>query len=412
MRNTMIKRIFLVFALIFASIGQPVAPVSVPVISHISSAITSRAQATPVASISLPSSITAWTRTSASGVTPMTWNLSLGSNVYAGYNLIFRVYSDSGLSTKTQEVTHRLTEADMQPGATLNLAADGLVAPGATDWVTVAVGTISPAGRVSEWLYPTALTPTDATAAMTWSASDKTAGIALSGGNLFAVQNSAPGGVRSSRGVSSGKFYVEFVTAGGQIDLYDGTASLTVDQERTADGGTPSAHAATYPSNTNVANYNTTTIVTPGYSGAIFTAGISGTTMTTATPAVGSLAIGQYVAGPGIAWGTKITAGSGTSWTVNISQTVVDSGSFIVSGALIGMAVDVTNNKLWLATNNVWANSGNPAAGTGGLSIAGIGTPVFPAIQIPNGYRVGFFPGTQGLTTGFAFTPPTGFVGP
>lgn len=50
------------------------------------------------------------------------------------------------------------------------------------------------------------------------------------------------------------------------------------------------------------------------------TASISGTTLT--TPDATNVAIGQTVTGSGVTAGTKITGGSGTSWTVNNSQTV------------------------------------------------------------------------------------------
>jgi hypothetical protein len=56
---------------------------------------------------------------------------------------------------------------------------------------------------------------------------------------------------------------------------------------------------------------------------ATFTGAISGTTLTT-SGATGTIAIGQYLDDgvAGIIPGTMITAGSGTSWTVNNSQTV------------------------------------------------------------------------------------------
>lgn len=50
------------------------------------------------------------------------------------------------------------------------------------------------------------------------------------------------------------------------------------------------------------------------------TASIAGTTLT--TPDATGVAIGQTVTGAGVTAGTVITAGSGTSWTVNNSQTV------------------------------------------------------------------------------------------
>lgn len=65
---------------------------------------------------------------------------------------------------------------------------------------------------------------------------------------------------------------------------------------------------------------------TAAYAGATFTGSISGTTLTTSN-ARGTIAIGQTIQGIGVngaavAAGTVITGGSGTSWTVNNSQTV------------------------------------------------------------------------------------------
>jgi hypothetical protein len=55
---------------------------------------------------------------------------------------------------------------------------------------------------------------------------------------------------------------------------------------------------------------------------AVFTGSISGTTLTVNSLSSGALAIGQQVFGVGVTKETIITAGSGTSWTVNISQTL------------------------------------------------------------------------------------------
>lgn len=58
--------------------------------------------------------------------------------------------------------------------------------------------------------------------------------------------------------------------------------------------------------------------------GAVFTAAIAGTTMTVSAVASGTIAIGQSIADAtgNVLPGTVITAGSGSSWTVSISQTV------------------------------------------------------------------------------------------
>lgn len=57
-----------------------------------------------------------------------------------------------------------------------------------------------------------------------------------------------------------------------------------------------------------------------GGTGAVITGSISGTTLTVSAVAAGAVAIGQAVIGASA--NTYITAGSGTSWTVNNSQTV------------------------------------------------------------------------------------------
>ncbi|MDR3415440.1 MAG: hypothetical protein P4L83_04560 [Nevskia sp.] len=57
-------------------------------------------------------------------------------------------------------------------------------------------------------------------------------------------------------------------------------------------------------------------------SGAVFTGSIAGTTLTITSISSGVLAIGQAVHNNGVAPNTWITAGSGSNWTINTSQTV------------------------------------------------------------------------------------------
>lgn len=54
---------------------------------------------------------------------------------------------------------------------------------------------------------------------------------------------------------------------------------------------------------------------------ASFTGVIAGTTLTVSS-VTGAVAIGQFVMGTGVAPGTWIVSGSGTSWTINLSQTI------------------------------------------------------------------------------------------
>ena len=62
---------------------------------------------------------------------------------------------------------------------------------------------------------------------------------------------------------------------------------------------------------------------------ATFTGSISSTTLTVSS-VTGTVKIGQIVTGGTVAAGTYITAGSGTSWTVSVSQTATATGSTLV----------------------------------------------------------------------------------
>ena len=78
---------------------------------------------------------------------------------------------------------------------------------------------------------------------------------------------------------------------------------------------------------------------------AVFRGSISGTTLTVESTSSGTIAIGQQVLGIGVANETVITGGSGTSWTVNISQTVASEGmSSVAVGAVI--TADISGTTL------------------------------------------------------------------
>ena len=64
-------------------------------------------------------------------------------------------------------------------------------------------------------------------------------------------------------------------------------------------------------------------------SAATFTGSISATTLTVSS-VTGTVKIGQVVTGGTVATGTYITAGSGTTWTVSVSQTATATGSTLV----------------------------------------------------------------------------------
>lgn len=73
---------------------------------------------------------------------------------------------------------------------------------------------------------------------------------------------------------------------------------------------------------------------------ATFTGTISGTTLTVSGVS-GTIAIGQTVAGAGVASDTVITAGSDTSWTVSVSQTVSSEAMSSYSLEMYGALADL-----------------------------------------------------------------------
>ena len=87
---------------------------------------------------------------------------------------------------------------------------------------------------------------------------------------------------------------------------------------------------------------------------AVFTASISGTTMTVSAETSGVIAIGMTITGTGVTAGTTITAGSGASWTVSASQTVSSTTitatpnlTVVNDGAFTGAnTVDVVDNYI------------------------------------------------------------------
>ncbi len=81
----------------------------------------------------------------------------------------------------------------------------------------------------------------------------------------------------------------------------------------------------------------------------------------------------------------------------------------VSAGDVVMVAYDATNGKFWAGVNNTWANSGNPAAGTGNLGTgptgyvhAAAGVDIFNR----NAELVGHF-----VTADFSYTPPSGFLG-
>jgi hypothetical protein len=68
-----------------------------------------------------------------------------------------------------------------------------------------------------------------------------------------------------------------------------------------------------------------------GGAAAVIVGGITTGTLTVASVTSGALAIGQALSGPGLAVGTVISAGSGTSWTITPSPQTIASGTMITA---------------------------------------------------------------------------------
>jgi hypothetical protein len=75
----------------------------------------------------------------------------------------------------------------------------------------------------------------------------------------------------------------------------------------------------------------------------------------------------------------------------------------VADGNVVGVALDASNKKIWFAVQNVWQN-GDPAAGTSGLNISAISTPILPAYGLVSGTSTAHFDSGS-----FTYTPPSGF---
>jgi len=156
----------------------------------------------------------------------------------------------------------------------------------------------------------------------TWSTTDKTSGVTLSGGNLTAtLGNPSPAGIRAADKQVTGKFYWEctattWTASGASLGIANMQAALTF-------GGSPTNAAVIYQS-------------------------------------------------------------SGAIWVNNVS-TGVNLGARS-NGDVIGIALDLTNQLIWfrVAPAGNWNNNaGFSPGGTGGISISSVasaGIPVSPVL--------------------------------
>ena len=112
-----------------------------------------------------------------------------------------------------------------------------------------------------------------------------------------------------------------------------------------------------------------------------------------------------YLAYPGI-------IGAGAGMFEAVTPTDYGSGTTALDYVL-GLAVDVTNKLFYVAIDNTWQNSADPAAGTGGYSFSTTGDLFLAATPNGLGEGVGIKDTEVTLRTAdadFSYTPPTGFT--
>jgi hypothetical protein len=83
----------------------------------------------------------------------------------------------------------------------------------------------------------------------------------------------------------------------------------------------------------------------------VFVGSIAGTTLTVTSVTSGIIGIGQQITGNGVVPGTIITAGSGTSWTLNMTQTVASGTMQGVSTSADEVLINIDQSPVTAAGN-------------------------------------------------------------
>lgn len=97
--------------------------------------------------------------------------------------------------------------------------------------------------------------------------------------------------------------------------------------------------------------------------------------------------------------GDTPSCGYGAGGALERNGSVVATYTAWGAGDVVGMALDRTSNLIWFSKNGVW-QAGNPAAGTGGVSVSA-GT-YFPAATVANGDPLT-------IPQALKYPPPSGF---
>jgi len=112
--------------------------------------------------------------------------------------------------------------------------------------------------------------------------------------------------------------------------------------------------------------------------------------------------------------------GTGDNWRSYINGIILYSegtlqpggtstGYTFAAGDVMGIAFDASSGKVWIAKNNTWFNSGNPAAGTGQVGTATGYSALAPVIDGTNNAGAKDIINVNFGQRAFTYTPPDGF---
>ena len=147
-----------------------------------------------------------------------------------------------------------------------------------------------------------------------------------------------------------------------------GTLEYGVDTNYSGANGTLPAGGAAITSSSNLAAQ-------------VATSSISGNTLTIGTVTSGTVAIGQLVTGANVAQGTVITGGSGSSWTVNVSQTAASSTMYMTGGTLITASSANWTTNQWQG-KYVWSRGSTSAITS--IVVSGASAPYTATVTTTN----------------------------
>lgn len=155
---------------------------------------------------------------------------------------------------------------------------------------------------------------------VTFNTADPNAASTFSNGNMTVTLNGANlTGSRTTRGISSGKIFVEYhldsMGSGCDIGIADGAAAATIYANDI--GASGDLHGITF----------------------------------------------------------------GALGALNYNGTTTGGGPSFATGDYIGLAIDATAQKVWLYQNGVLKTTGDPVAGTGGQSFSAVTGPYYPVVQ-------------------------------